>query len=77
MLAGGFEALGKGMDSLLITLIRQLLVIPPLAVCLSRVWGLAGVWTAFPVAEGLAALVAVLFRCTLRRLQAPGGGVKA
>ncbi|GKI15597.1 MATE family efflux transporter [Oscillospiraceae bacterium] len=78
VLAGGFEALGKGMDSLLITLIRQLLVIPPLAVCLSRVWGLAGVWAAFPVAEGLAALVAVLlFRRTLRRLQAPGGGVKA
>ena len=41
VLAGGFEALGKGMDSLLITLIRQLLVIPPLAVCLSRVWGLS------------------------------------
>lgn len=69
VLAGGFEALGKGFDSLLITLIRQLFVIPPLALCLSKVWGLAGVWAAFPVAEALAALVAVLlFRRTLRRL---------
>ena len=69
VLAGGFEALGQGGRSLLITLIRQLIVIPPLAWCLSRVWGLYGVWAAFPVAEVLAAAAAaLLFAAAWRRL---------
>ncbi len=60
VLAGCFEALGKGVHSLVVSLLRQLVIIPPLATVLSRVWGLNGVWAAFPVAECLAALAAVL-----------------
>ena len=60
VMAGCFEALGKGLYSLSISLLRQLLVIPPLAMVFSLSWGLNGVWAAFPVAETLAALVAVL-----------------
>lgn len=60
VMAGCFEALGKGLYSLSISLLRQLLVIPPLAMVFSLFWGLDGVWAAFPVAEALAALVAVL-----------------
>ena len=74
VMAGCFEALGKGLYSLSISLLRQLLVIPPLAMVFSLSWGLNGVWAAFPVAEALAALVAVLLyrkvmRQTDRQLQ--------
>lgn len=69
VLAGCFEALGKGMQSLAVSLIRQLVVIPPLALVLSRFWDLNGVWVAFPVAEALAALAAVAFyRGMMRRI---------
>lgn len=49
--AGVFEALGKGRESLLISLIRQVIVLIPLSYLLSLVWGAAGVWLAFPIAE--------------------------
>ena len=69
VLAGCFEALGKGMQSLAVSLIRQLVVIPPLALVLSRFWELNGVWASFPVAETLAALAAVAFyRGMMRRI---------
>ena len=52
--------MGKGLRSLAVSCIRQLIIIPPLALVFSRFWGLNGVWATFPVAETLAALVAVL-----------------
>lgn len=70
VLSGCFEALGKGVQSLSISLLRQLVVIPPLALVLSRVFGLDGVWMTFPVAEMLAALVAVvLYRIMMRKIE--------
>lgn len=56
--AGTFEGLGNGVASLIINLIRQFFVIPPLAFVLTRFMGLAGAWLSFPVAECLAAAVA-------------------
>lgn len=72
VLAGAFEALGKGVQSLTVSMIRQLIVIPPLAWVLSRTFDLAGVWMSFPIAEVLAAVVAVvLYRYTMKRLPIP------
>lgn len=63
VIAGTFEGLGNGVASLAINLIRQFLITPPLAIFLSRSMGISGVWAAFPVAEFLAAIAAiVLFR---------------
>lgn len=56
---GVFEAIGKGPQSLVITLIRQLVVIVPLAFLLSKYFGVIGVWLAFPIAEVIAAVVSV------------------
>lgn len=56
---GVFEALGKGMYSLAISLVRQMAVIPPLSWVLMQYLGLNGVWISFPVAECLAAVVAL------------------
>ena len=53
--AGLFEALGCGKKSLLISLIRQIVIIIPLGFILSRIWGPVGIWVCFPIAEFLAA----------------------
>lgn len=61
VLSGVFEALGKGGRSLAVSLVRQLLVVPPLAWLLSGPLGLGllGVWISFPAAEGLAVFLAL------------------
>jgi len=63
-----FEAMGKGMKSLQITLLRQLVIILPFAYIVSRWMGLYGVWIAFPIAESVAAVYAiVILRRELRK----------
>lgn len=46
-----FQALGNGVYSLLVSVFRQLLVILPLAYTFAKLWGLAAVWWAIPLAE--------------------------
>lgn len=71
VLAGAFEALGRGGPSLAVSLLRQLLLIPPLALLLSRFWGLTGIWITFPAAELFAAAAAaLLYRRLFRQLSA-------
>lgn len=65
VLSCAFEALGKGGRSLIVSLLRQLLIIPPLALVLSKVMGLNGVWLAFPIAEVIAAIAAVFLMARL------------
>ena len=57
------QATGHGTSSLFTSVLRQLVVILPLAFFLSRFWGVTGVWAAVPLAE-IAAIVAstVIFR---------------
>lgn len=64
--SGVFEALGRGAESLAISLLRQLVITVPAGFLLSRFLGAAGIWIAFPVSE-LAASVAALI--LLRRCQ--------
>lgn len=70
LFSGVFEAMGKGLYSLWISLSRQLIIIPPLAFVLSRFMGITGVWIAFPIAECVTALFAVIlflwFRQSIR-----------
>lgn len=60
-----FQALGHGILSLIMSLVRQLCVLLPVAFVLSRVAGLDAVWCAFPIAEVVALIMAALF---LRRV---------
>lgn len=46
-----FQALGHGMMSLWTSVIRQLVVLLPVAFVLSRIGGLSYVWYAYPIAE--------------------------
>lgn len=63
--SGVFESMGRGLDSLLVSLLRQLVLIVPLSLLLVPSLGAAGVWITFPIAEAAAAVVSVLL---LRRL---------
>ena len=64
--SGVFEALGRGGDSLIISLLRQLVIILPLGYLLSHKMGVAGIWISFPLAELIAAVVACLL---LRKME--------
>ena len=55
--SGALEGLGKGTPSLIISLSRYIVVIIPAAFILSRIFGAAGVWNAFWVAELITAAV--------------------
>ncbi len=46
-----FQATGHGIYSMIISIMRQLVVIVPLAFILSKVYGLMGIWYAYPAAE--------------------------
>lgn len=59
-MSGVFEALGKGLYSLLISIFRQLIIIVPLSFILVRYIGFTGVWITFPIAEFIATIIAVV-----------------
>ena len=61
------QALGHGVVSLIISVMRQLVVLLPSAFIFSRVWGLNATWISFPLAEAVALVVTiVLFRKVYR-----------
>ncbi len=57
---GALEGLGKGVQSLLISLCRYVVVILPAAFLLCRFWGPDRVWNAFWIAEFITAAIAIL-----------------
>ena len=73
VLSGAFEALGKGVQSLVISLLRQLLIIIPLSAVLAGIVGIYGVWVTFPIAEFVAAVVGcILYRNFMKKLEQKG-----
>lgn len=53
-----FQSLGSGFKSMIMSMMRQLLFLIPMAFIFGKIWGLNAVWWAYPAAEGL---VMVLF----------------
>ena len=52
MVAGGFyQALGKANQALILSMARQVLFFIPLVLIMPGIWGLNGVWAAFPLAD--------------------------
>ena len=69
VLSGAFEALGKGVQSLVVSLLRQLVIIIPLSAVLAKTAGLYGVWATFPVAELIAAIIGcILYRNFMKKI---------
>ena len=59
-----FQALGKAVYSMVVSIMRQLVVLIPAAYILAKVGGLDAVWWAFPIAEGMS--LAVSAYCLVR-----------
>ena len=58
-----FQALGKATYSLVVSVMRQLVVLVPAAYILAKVGGLDAVWWAFPIAEIMSCIVSVTCLC--------------
>ena len=72
VLSSVFQALGRGIQSMLISIFRQLLIVLPLAFFLSKTGNLDLVWWAFPVSDVLALIFAgYLLMRTYRQVIAP------
>ena len=64
---GALEGLGKGVQSLLISLMRYVVIIMPAAFILSRIRGAVGVWNAFWITELISAIASVwIYRKSLK-----------
>ena len=57
VLAGFLAAVERPLPAQLLSLLRGLVLIVPMAFLLSAVWGMTGVWLAYPITESLVALV--------------------
>jgi|TARA_B100000809_G_scaffold173470_2_gene170711 putative MATE family efflux protein len=55
-----FQAAGKAMPALLLTLLKQGIFLIPLAYLLPIYYGIDGVWWSFPIADTLATIITVL-----------------
>lgn len=56
-----FQAVGDGVHSLIISVIRQVVVLLPCAAILAHQIGVVGVWVAFPIAESVAVICSIIF----------------
>ncbi len=61
-----FQSVGKGIRSLLMSLLRQVILILPLALIFSRI-DVNLIWLSFPIAEVVATVVAILFFIELNK----------
>ena len=59
-----FQALGNGVYSLIVSVMRQLVVLLPAAFLLAKFFGLNAVWWSFPIAEVMSFAVTMI--CFLR-----------
>ena len=77
-----FQATARGMNSLVVSVCRQLVIILPAAWILGRVYGLSALWYAFPIAEIASFLISYLllwreYKTELKYLDAGEEEVKA
>lgn len=56
-----FQSVGKASRAILLSLVRQVLLLIPLVLILPRFFGLDGVWIAGPVSDFTAAMISVIF----------------
>ena len=67
-----FQALGHGVFSLVVSVVRQWVVLLPVAFLLSRIHGLNTVWWAFPIAELFSVVLCTVFLIRVYRKEIKG-----
>ena len=55
-----FTSVEKAMPAHILSLLRGLVLIIPLAFVMSAIWGMNGIWMSFPVAEALTAIIGIM-----------------
>lgn len=61
VLTSVFQALGKGVLSMIISIVRQLVFLVPCAYILSKIGGIHSIWWCFPIAECVSIIMCLLF----------------
>ncbi len=56
-----FQAVGKAKIAMFATLFRQVITLIPLLFILPELWGISGIWLAYPISDTLSALVVSIF----------------
>jgi len=56
-----FQSMGKAKIAVLLTLLRQVIILIPLLFLLPGYWGLAGIWLAMPISDLFSAIIVVFF----------------
>ena len=56
-----FQAAGKSIPALFLTLLKQGIFLIPLAYILPKYYGVAGVWWSFPIADVLSTIITIWF----------------
>ena len=60
-LSSSFQATGFGIGTMITSIVRQLVVLIPVAYIFSKLWDLEGVWWSFPVAEAIGLALSIAF----------------
>ncbi|MPM64455.1 hypothetical protein SDC9_111341 [bioreactor metagenome] len=64
-----FQAVGKAVESTILSLSRQVLFFIPLLLILPRFWGIEGVWRTAPIADACSVLLTgAIFLSEMRKL---------
>ncbi len=56
-----FQAVGKGMAALILTMSRQILILIPLVLLLPLFWGINGIFYAYPISDILSFMITVIW----------------
>ena len=68
-----FQAIGKAVPALFLTLTKQGFCLIPLLILLPPIFGLNGIWMSFPIADVLAASICFFYlRKGVRKMEAQG-----
>ena len=59
-----FQAIGKGMPSLLLSFLRQIILLLPIMYLLGEYYGLETLWYAFPISETIATILMIVWLST-------------
>jgi Na+-driven multidrug efflux pump len=68
-----FQAVGKAIPALVLSMSRQIILLIPLVIILPRFFGVTGVWASFPAADVIATTVTILWlRFEMKKLHILG-----
>ena len=73
--SGLFQALGKALEALVLSLARQVLILIPMVLILPVFFGITGVWLSFPVSDALSFIITLFL--VIAQMRKIGGGRNA